>query len=81
MNITKELPFGDGYFDAIFCMNAFNFYGGNVEFLRHLLKHLKAAGQLCIGSEALTDEFTTEQLKNPPSVPYMHSYYRRRTKT
>jgi hypothetical protein len=38
-------------------MNSFNF-GDNVEFLRHLLKHVKPGGQLCIGSEVLTDEFT-----------------------
>lgn len=68
MDVTKELPFAEDYFDAVFCMNSFNFYGGNVEFLRHLLKHLKVGGQLCIGSEVLTHEFTEEQLKNPPPV-------------
>jgi SAM-dependent methyltransferase len=68
MDITHALPFAQDYFDAIFCMNSFNFYGGSVEFLRHLLKHLKPGGQLCIGSEVLTVEFTEEQLQNPPSV-------------
>jgi SAM-dependent methyltransferase len=68
MDITHALPFAEDYFDAIFCMNSFNFYGGNVEFLRHLLKHLKPGGQLCIGSEVLTAEFTEEQLQNPPPV-------------
>lgn len=68
MDITGRLPFAEGYFDAIFCMNSFNFYGGSVEFLQHLLPHLKADGQLCIGSEVLSDEFTAEQLENPPYV-------------
>ena len=68
LDVTQELPFADDYFDAIFCMNSFNFYGGNIEFLRHMLRHLKTGGQLCIGSEVLTDEFTAEQLKNPPYV-------------
>jgi len=68
MDVTKELPFGEGYFDAVFCMNSFNFYGGNVEFLEHLLRHLKTGGQLCIGSEVLSDEFSEEQMKNPPAV-------------
>lgn len=68
MDVTQDLPFAENYFDAVFCMNSFNFYGGSVEFLGHLLKHLKVGGQICIGSEALTDEFTEEQLKNPPSV-------------
>lgn len=68
MDVTHELPFAEDYFDAVFCMNSFNFYGDNVEFLGHLLKHVKPGGQLCIGSEVLTDEFTEEQLKNPPYV-------------
>jgi cyclopropane fatty-acyl-phospholipid synthase-like methyltransferase len=68
IDVTQDLPFSEDYFDAIFCMNSFNFYGGNVEFLRHLLKYLKVGGQLCIGSEVLTDEFSEEQLKNPPFV-------------
>lgn len=68
MDATKELPFPKNYFDAIFCMNSFNFYGGSVEYLKHILKHLKSGGQLCIGSEVLSEEFTEEQLTNPPEV-------------
>jgi SAM-dependent methyltransferase len=68
MDVTHELPFADGYFDAIFCMNSFSFYGGSVAFLQHLLRHLKPGGQLCIGSEVLSDEFTAEQLAHPPYV-------------
>jgi SAM-dependent methyltransferase len=68
MDATQPLPFSKDYFDAIFCMNSFNFYGGNVDFLKHILKHLKPGGQLCIGSEALSKEFSEEQLINPPPV-------------
>jgi len=68
MDVNQELPFAAEYFDAIFCLNSFNFYGGNLEFLHHLLEHLKVNGQLCIGTEVLTEEFTEEQLRNPPSV-------------
>lgn len=68
MDVTHELPFADGYFDTIFCTNSFSFYGGSVAFLRHLLPHLKPGGQLCIGSEVLSDEFTAEQFANPPYV-------------
>jgi SAM-dependent methyltransferase len=68
LDITKELPFADNYFDAIFSMNSFSFYGGDNKFLRHLLPHLKPGGQLCIGGEVLSDEFTREQLQNPPRV-------------
>ena len=68
MDATQPLPFPDNHFDAIFCMNSFNFYGGTVGFLKHLLKHLKPGGQLCIGSEVLSSEFTDEQIANPPPV-------------
>ena len=68
LDVTRRLPFAEGYFDAVFCMNSFSFYGGNMDFLQHLLKHLRTGGQLCIGSEVLTDEFTEEQLKNTPPV-------------
>ena len=68
MDATQPLPFPSDYFDAIFCMNSFNFYGGSHGFLKHLLKHLKPSGQICIGSEVLSAEFTEEQLANPPMV-------------
>ena len=68
MDATQPLPFSENYFDAIFCMNSFNFYGGNVDFLKHLLKHLKPGGQLCIGSEVLSAEFTDGQMQTPPPV-------------
>ncbi len=68
LDASCELPFADEYFDAIFSMNSFSFYGGSVEFVGRLLRHLKPGGQLCIGSEVLTDEFTPEQLQSPPPV-------------
>ena len=49
LDVTEELPFVEDYFDVIFCMNSFNFYGGNIEFISRLLMNLKAGGQLCIG--------------------------------
>jgi SAM-dependent methyltransferase len=68
MDATRPLPFAPNYFDSVFCMNSFSFYGGNLEFIEHLLKHLKPGGQLCIGSEALTSEFTADQMTDPPGV-------------
>ena len=72
LDVTRELPFADHYFDAIFCLNSFNFYGGSVEFVQRLLTHLKPGGQLCLGSEVLSDEFTAEQLRHPPYVYAFH---------
>jgi SAM-dependent methyltransferase len=68
MDVTEPLPFPIDYFNSIFCMNSFNFYGGHHAFLAHLLKHLKSGGELCIGSEVLTAEFTETQIAHPPQV-------------
>ncbi len=68
LDANQPLPFGAGYFDAIFCMNAFSFFGGEPGFLPRLLGHLRQGGTICIGQEALTDDFTPEQLANPPHV-------------
>jgi SAM-dependent methyltransferase len=68
MDATQPLPFPENHFEAVFCMNSFNFYGGSVNYLHHLLKHLKPGGQICIGSEVLTSEFTREQIETPPPV-------------
>lgn len=68
MDATDTLPYAENEFDAIFCMNSFNFYGAKPGFLAHLLKHLKPGGRLCIGSEVLSVEFTPKQLANPPFV-------------
>jgi SAM-dependent methyltransferase len=68
LDVTHKLPFAENYFAAIFCMNSFNFYGGSVEFVQRLLTHLRPGGQLCLGSEVLSDEFTAEQLQHPPQV-------------
>jgi SAM-dependent methyltransferase len=68
MDATQPLPFPAEHFDAIFCMNSFNFYGGTTEYIQRLLTHLKPGGQICIGSEVLSCEFTEEQLAHPPYV-------------
>jgi SAM-dependent methyltransferase len=68
LDITERLPFAEGYFDAIFCMNSLSFYGGSVEFLRHLLKHVKKGGQICVGMETLNEEFSPQALADPPAV-------------
>ena len=68
LDVTEKLPFAQGYFDAIFCMNSLSFYGGSIDFLQHLLKHLKPGGVFCVGMETLSHEFTPKQLQNPPSV-------------
>lgn len=68
LDVTRRLPFAHEYFDAIFCMNSLSFYGGSVEFLEHLLKHLKKGGQFAVGMETFNAEFTPQERQNPPGV-------------
>lgn len=56
IDITKQIPFSNCYFDAIFCMNSFFIYGGDDNFLNDLLRILKKDGIFCIGSEGFNKE-------------------------
>lgn len=64
MDIVKNIPFAENYFDAIFCMNSFFIYGDNEDFIKDLLKTLKVGGTFCIGSECFSIEpdFTDEDI-------------------
>jgi SAM-dependent methyltransferase len=68
LDVTHELPFAEGYFDAIFCMNSLSFYGGSVDFLHHLLAHLRPGGVFGVGSECFDAEFSPQEYENPPAV-------------
>ncbi|HEX2909327.1 MAG TPA: class I SAM-dependent methyltransferase [Chloroflexia bacterium] len=67
-DITEKLPFAEDYFDAIFCQNSLNFYGGSHQFLVHLLKHLKPGGLIGVGMETLSAEMSPEMRQHPPAV-------------
>jgi len=68
LDVTKDLPFADDYFNAIFCMDSVHYYGGTVSFWNHLLPHLKRGGRLGVGSPCFNQEFSPETLKALPSV-------------
>jgi SAM-dependent methyltransferase len=68
LDVTQRLPFAEAYFDAMFCMNTLSFYGGSIDFLRHLLKHLRVGGEVCVGMESLNEECSAEARANPPEV-------------
>jgi SAM-dependent methyltransferase len=72
LDVTQQLPFAEGYFDAIFCMNSLSFYGGSASFLGHLLGHLRKGGTFCVGMETLNEEFSSEAYANPPDVYNYH---------
>ncbi len=68
LDAGQPLPFADGYFDAILCVNNLNSYGTDLAVLDRIARHLKRGGVFCSGGECLNEEFTPEQLVHPPAV-------------
>jgi SAM-dependent methyltransferase len=68
LDASKHLPFAEEYFDAILCVNSLNFYGTDVTVVDRIARHLKRGGLFCSGGECLSEEFTAEQMANPPEV-------------
>lgn len=68
IDITKNIPFADDYFDAIFCMNSLFMFGSDIVFLRRLLKTLKPGGTFCVGSECFNQEPEYKSIAEVPSV-------------
>ncbi|OPZ88327.1 MAG: Demethylrebeccamycin-D-glucose O-methyltransferase [Firmicutes bacterium ADurb.Bin419] len=55
-DITKNIPFAESYFDAIFCLNSLFLFGSEPEFIKRLLRTLRTGGTFCIGSECFNRE-------------------------
>ncbi len=62
LDITKSYPFAEEYFDIIFCMNAFHYFGGNEGFLKHLSKSLRKNGMICIGNTCFDRELNYNKI-------------------
>lgn len=68
LDAAKPLPFAEEYFDAILVVNNLNFYGTDIKVIDQIARHLKKGGIFCSGGECLNQEFTPEQIENPPGV-------------
>jgi len=68
LDASKPLPFAEEYFDAILCVNNLNFYGTDIVVIDRIARHLKKDGVFCSGGECLNEEFTADQIANPPAV-------------
>ena len=62
LDVDRDIPFAEDWFDAIFCMQAFHSFGGSVEFVRYLLLHLREGGRLCIAGTCFSDECAPDAL-------------------
>ena len=73
LDVTGPLPFADGYFDLIFCMDAFHYFGARRGLLARLVDHLKPSGQLVVGNPC----FDREVVGPPPPGyvgPWAHEF-------
>ena len=62
LDATKPLPFEEGCFDAMFCMQSLHSFGGDVERLRRLLGPLKAGGRFAVGGTCFNEEPSNDGL-------------------
>lgn len=68
LDASKLMPFAEEYFDAILCVNSLNSYGTDIAVVDRIARHLKRGGLFCSGGECLNEEFTPDQIANPPDV-------------
>ena len=68
LDVTQRLPFAQGYFDAIFCMDAVHYFGTEPAFWQEFLPYLRSGGRLCIGSPCFNTELSEDVLANLPDV-------------
>jgi len=68
LDASKPLPFAEDYFDAVLCVNSLNFYGTDIAVIDRIARHLRKGGVFCSGGECLNEEFTPEQMADPPDV-------------
>lgn len=55
---AHELPYADEYFDAIFCIDAYHYFGHEEGYLeKHLVPLLKKGGQVAVGVPGFKREF------------------------
>ena len=57
---ARKLPFTDGFFDAIFCLNAYFYFGTDDLYLPYLLRFLRDEGRVCIASPCYREELSPD---------------------
>lgn len=54
---ARNLPFVDGFFDAILCIDSYIYFGTDDHFLNHILKFLTTGGTLAVAMPGLMKDF------------------------
>lgn len=55
---AHDLPFAAGYFDAVFCMDAYHYFGTDDFYLKYLCKFVRNGGGIAIGGPCYANELT-----------------------
>lgn len=74
---AHDLPFADGFFDAIVSLDAYHYFGTNEMYLESLIRYLKPNGQIGIVVPSVHKEFNSkvpERLK-PYWEPYLFTHH------
>ena len=59
---AHDLPFADGYFDAVVCIDAYHYFGTDELYLSYLSRFVVPGGRLAIALPALVAEFAGDQV-------------------
>ena len=57
VDATKGLPFANGYFDLLFSVDAYHYFGDTAEMLPAILPHIKKGGYVAVAIPGLKYEF------------------------
>ncbi len=57
---VRWMPFDEGFFDAVFCMNAYFYFGTDDLFAPYLLNFVRDRGRLCIASPCYREEISRD---------------------
>lgn len=57
VDATKELPFANRYFDVLFSVDAYHYFGDTPEMLPSLIPHVKKGGYITVAVPGLKREF------------------------
>ena len=76
VDATQALPFAEEYFDAIFCVDSYQYFGANETMLPRLLPLLKPGGHIAVAACGVQEDFPAEvpPEMQPYWVPDMNFY-------
>jgi cyclopropane fatty-acyl-phospholipid synthase-like methyltransferase len=57
VDATKGLPFANGYFDLLFTVDAYHYFGDTAEMLPSLIPFVKSGGYIAVAIPGLKNEF------------------------